>query len=92
MSTLTIAALAAPLRARLQAGLDRRFYRRKYDAARSLARFGQALRDEAHADLARLADDILGVADDALQPTSASLWVRPTGGMKRGAGMLYFVT
>jgi hypothetical protein len=82
LSTLAMAALAAPLRARLQQAIDRRFYRRKYDAARALARFGQSVRDAAHADLDRLSDDILAVVNETLQPASASLWVRPKGGNK----------
>ena len=77
LSTLAIAALAAPLRARLQRAIDQRFYRRKYDAAQSLARFGQVVRDASHADLDRLTDDVLAVVNETLQPASASLWVRP---------------
>jgi hypothetical protein len=82
LSTLAMAALAAPLRARLQLGIDRRFYRYKYDAAQSLARFGRAVRDSAHADLDQLSDDILAVVNETLQPASATLWVRPKGGGK----------
>ena len=83
LSTLAMAALAAPLRARLQLSIDRRFYRHKYDAAQSLARFGRAVRDSAHADLDQLSDDILGVVNETLQPSSATLWVRPKGGGNR---------
>jgi hypothetical protein len=83
LSTLAIAGLAAPVRARVQASLDRRFYRRKYDAAQSLARFSRAIRDEPQADLGHLTDDILRVVDETLQPASASLWVRPVDRRKR---------
>jgi hypothetical protein len=82
LSTLAMAALAAPLRTRLQHGIDRRFYRHKYDAAQSLARFGQAVRDSAQADLDQLSDDILAVVNETLQPSSATLWVRPKGRKK----------
>lgn len=82
MSTLAMAALASPLRARLQLGIDRRFYRHKYDAVQSLARFGRAVRDSAHADLDRLSGEVLTVVNETLQPASATLWIRPKGGKK----------
>jgi hypothetical protein len=80
LSTLAIAGLAAPVRARVQQAIDRRFYRRKYDAARALARFGQVARGDVHGDLDRLSGEILAVVDETLQPASVSLWVRSNGG------------
>jgi hypothetical protein len=75
LSTLLIAALAAPLRRRVQATIDRRFYRRKYDAARVLAAFGANLRDET--DLGRLSERLALVVHETMQPQSVQLWLRP---------------
>jgi hypothetical protein len=77
LSTLVIGALFGPLRRRVQVGIDRRFYRSKYDAARVLAAFGGRLRDEV--DLAHLSHDLLFVVQDTLHPEHISLWL-PDGG------------
>jgi hypothetical protein len=76
LSTLAIAALVQPLRGALQRGIDRRFYRHKYDAARTLAAFSATLRDEV--DLGRLREDLLAVVDATMRPRRVSLWLPPT--------------
>jgi len=74
VSTLVIAALFSPIRRRVHDTIDRRFYRRKYDAEKTLAKFSQTLRDEG--DIGELKASLIAVVQDTMQPTQVGLWIK----------------
>ena len=76
-ATLVVAAVFQPARRRIQQAVDRRFNRRRYDAARTIETFSARLRQQV--DLDTLTTELLGVVEQSMQPTSVSLWLRPHG-------------
>ncbi len=77
-ATLAVAGAFQPLRRRVQALVDRRFNRRRHDAAQTIAAFSARLRDQV--DLDTLSAELLAVVNQTVQPTSAALWLRPSNG------------
>jgi hypothetical protein len=85
-STLAVSALIQPLRRRVQTGIDQRFYRRKYDAERTLAEFAARLRTEF--DLEQVEQSLVDVVERTMEPAHVSLWVRPSAATARRDDML----